>query len=161
MALQRCRPLTLSPSEMESFSASEPWISTDAFAKLAGISVQAARKALRLGSQGKPWRDAAIRVRRLRARGGLAYQVSVASLPDDLRPVDDAVHNAQPLPLRATVEQEGVAVDRWNAISPALAHPSQSPERAAAVTVAARAIGCSKRTLYRWLSQYEQHGFRG
>ncbi|MDP3172820.1 MAG: helix-turn-helix domain-containing protein [Phenylobacterium sp.] len=147
---------------MQSFSASGPWISTDAFAQLAGISVQAARKALRLGSQGKPWRGAAIRVRRLRARGGLAYQVSVASLPDELRPADKAVRNARQLPaLRSTVEQDHVALRRWDTISTAFAHPCQSPDRAVAIAEAARAIGCSKRTLYRWLSQYEQHGFRG
>lgn len=63
------------------------FVTSDAFAGAASISVQAARKALARALDGKPWNGYVLDVRTIRARGGaagLCYEVAVASLPPEL-----------------------------------------------------------------------------
>src|SRR5438132_840148 len=60
------------------------WLSTTEFATVAAITPQAARKALRDGLRGRPWRDRQLSVRHVLGaggRGGLGYEVESASLP--------------------------------------------------------------------------------
>lgn len=140
------------------------WISTEAFAEAAGISRQAASRILRLSLTGQPWRRRRLRARLAPGRGGrggLAYEVDAACLPEDLHipsaPSPDEVH----APVRRTVQVSGQISSRLNAIQTALQYESGSPERAREIALSAMRESRSERTLYRWLSNYQVHGLRG
>lgn len=142
-----------------------PWLSTAEFAQTAGISPQAARRALREGLRGRTWRDRQLKVRQVMCpggRGGLAYEIDPASLPKELLLNLPTVAPAYPPAARAKASsQDAVILQRLEIIRPALEHPALSPDRAAAVLQASRDTLKSRRTLYRWISQYEAHGLRG
>jgi len=143
------------------------WLGTEELADLAGITPQAARAALRNGASGVTWRGHPILVRCQYGRGGragLAYQVALESLPDELRAVSGpgGERASSPVAKRHCAGDQGTAIaDRWMAIREALDHPPQSAQRAAAVVASAARTGRSSRTLYRWIRQHEVHGLRG
>jgi hypothetical protein len=144
------------------------WLPTAEFACAAGISPQAARKVMRQALEGRPWRNHQLQVRRslgVGGRGGLNYEVAPASLPDDLAPAaaDALAVRASPSPaVRAKAAGQNARVlNRLDVIAPALGCPLRSAERAEAVRRASYDTLTSRRTLYRWLQQYEAYGLRG
>jgi hypothetical protein len=148
----------------------EQWLRADEFAELAGISLQAARRALRSGANGGSWRGHRIAVRHRLGRGGrsgVAYEVALQSLPETIGPAgEDSVELISELassggPRRTVDDQTASISDRWATIREALKHPRQSSERSGALCSAAKDTGVTKRTLYRWTQQYEAHGVRG
>jgi hypothetical protein len=144
------------------------WLSTAEFAQAAGISPQAARKALRGGLKGRSWRERQLNVRRVLSvggRGGLSYEVEPASLPNGLAPTPGNPSGAGDAALRdvraKAAGQNDLILKRLEVIAPALNQPAQSAERADAIRRASDETLKSRRTLYRWLRQYEDHGLRG
>ena len=144
------------------------WISTAEFAQTADISPQAARKALRDNMRGSPWRDHHLKVRHALVsggRGGLGYEVECASLPRELTsqlalanaPLPDATRSGRLMAGR----QDARVLARLAIIAAALEHPAQSPARSDAVMRASFDSLKNPRTLYRWISNYEEHGIRG
>src|SRR6516165_1355783 len=115
------------------------WLPTTEFAQAAGITPQAARKALRQALQGRPWRQRQLTVRRVLSpggRAGLSYEVAVASLPDALAPAARRELPAgEPAPpvLRAKAEgQDARVLRRLEIIGPAADCQARSAERAEA-----------------------------
>ncbi len=149
-------------------SETSRWLYTAEFAQVAGISRQAARKALHDCLQGRAWRGHHLDVRHALVsggRGGLGYEVDSESLPGELTaPVDparDARPSFAPVPRTTARGQDSRVSARLAIIAPALAHPAQSSARSDAVMRASFASLKSARTLYRWIRQYEEHGVRG
>jgi hypothetical protein len=140
------------------------WLSTAEFAQAAAISPQAARRALREGLRGQPWRERQLKVRHVLVaggRGGLGYEVAAASLPRGLTLNRPAIPSVDAVPRPTARRQDAVMLNRLAIITPALQHPAQSRLRADAVGRASFETLTSARTLYRWISQYEAHGLRG
>lgn len=141
------------------------WVTTSEFAQLAGISRQAAAKAVRLGLAGKCWRQNELTVRRVHGRGGRrgeSYEIALHSLPDQLSMPIKLVRDPELPRMRSTVLKiDETARQRLTAITSALELPRGSKSRAIAVARAALHSGRSGRTLYRWIDQYETYGFRG
>lgn len=140
------------------------WISTETFAEAAGISRQAAAKALRQAIGGRPWRRRRLQARLAPGRGGrsgVAYEVDANSLPSDLLAAAPAALGATVTAHRRTVPQEWRVLPKLNALRDALAEDSGTPMRARELALSAMREGRSTRTLYRWLANYEAHGFRG
>ena len=129
---------------------STSWLSSDAFADAAGISVQAARRALRAAVQGSPWRGTALKVRRTLGRGGrsgLTYEVALDSLAAALRMSLPAPSSEKaPLPPVRSGSQDARVLARLEIIEIALAEPRGSSARAEAVQLASHATGVSTRT---------------
>ncbi|MBU1376321.1 MAG: hypothetical protein KKE02_14755 [Alphaproteobacteria bacterium] len=143
------------------------WLSTAQFAEAAGISPQAARKALRDGLKGQAWRGRRLKVRHALVsggRGGLGYEVECASLPRELTAQipSETISPSLPQADRAMARgQDARVLARLAIITPALQHPAQSPARSDAVMRASFDGLKSPRTLYRWISNYEDNGIRG
>lgn len=161
--------MTTQASQMTS-TAVEQWLGADEFSALAGISLQAARRALRRGINGETWRDHRIAVRHRLGRGGrsgIAYEVALESLPEPIGSAEDdpvglTSEQAAPGGLRRTVDDQAATIShRWGVVREALKHPRHSAQRSETLCAAARDIGVTKRTLYRWTQQYEAHGVRG
>jgi hypothetical protein len=145
-----------------------PWLSTAEFARTAAISPQAARRALRDSLRGRPWRERHLKVRLAMVsggRGGLGYEVQVASLPRELGLIsvpEAATSDVLPLSERTVARcQHSLVLQRLAIITLALQQPAQSRARAEAVSRASCETMKSPRTLYRWIGQYETHGLRG
>jgi hypothetical protein len=162
--------VTTRARSLEATRAEEQWVGADEFAALAGISLQAARRALHRGINGGTWRGHRIAVRHRLGRGGrsgVAYEVALESLPETIGPADDESvglisEPAGPGDPRRTVDDQAATIsDRWSNIRQALKHPRHSAQRSEALSAAARDMGVTKRTLYRWTQQYEAHGIRG
>ena len=149
------------------------WLVTEDFAAMAGISPQAANKALRACQRGLPWRGCILAVRQRVGRGGrsgLVNEVALESLPSMLRAGDEDVR-AGDEDGRALDRVDRVlppsnppgtlAADRWEAIREVLSYARGSAERSEAVAHAASRTGRSVRTLYRWIRAYEVRGVRG
>ena len=142
------------------------WLTTEAFAEREDVSLQTARKALRLALGGKPWRGRELKVRRVVGRGGrsgVGYEVAPPSSPDgvgDLERIAFASDDTAQLPSRAQ-NQDRLVLQRLDVIQAAFETLARSPARTEAVQLASVASGRSTRTLYRWLEQYEDHGLRG
>lgn len=147
------------------------WIGADELAGLAAISPQAARKALKQHS----WRGGGLTVRMLPGRGGrsgLRYEVSVASLPDDLQ-LRHRQSLAAELDLSILRSDEAAAEWRtwWGAtLGPALAHRKGTKARAAAIEAIAGRMHVTpngltkhfnKRSIQRWLTRFERDGAAG
>jgi hypothetical protein len=143
------------------------WLPTATFAQIAGISPQAARRALREGLHGRPWRERHLQVRHVLVaggRGGLGYEVEAASLPRELTLDMVLVERSDPAPIseRSMARgQDALVLKRLEMITPALQHAAGARLRAEAVGRASFEAMTSPRTLYRWISQYEAHGLRG
>jgi len=140
---------------------SQQWLRTEAFADVAGISRQAARKVLRASLGGQIWRGQSLKVRRVLGRGGrggLAYEVCSESLPFAVAasgfPNDDG-HELR----RRAAKHDTRTLKRIEIIEPA--RSTHGPARARGVLLAAAASDLSPRTIYRWLKLYEEHGIRG
>ena len=142
------------------------WLVTEDFAAMAGISPQAANKALRASRHGLPWRGCILAVRQRVGRGGrsgLVNEVAFDSLPTTLgsdvedRSAKDRVDRVTP-PSNPPGE---FTAERWDAIREVLSYPRDSAERSEAVAHAASRTGKSVRTLYRWIRSYEARGVRG
>ncbi|MDZ4373396.1 MAG: helix-turn-helix domain-containing protein [Phenylobacterium sp.] len=139
------------------------WISVADFVEVAGISVQAARTALRQALAGEAWRGHALTVRGFHGsggRGGRRFEVDRASLPIDLQAKLESKPERVGSALR-TSSVSGPEQARLKLLGPALATKPASAERSVAIAAAADASGRSPRTLYRWLQRYEDHGLRG
>lgn len=115
------------------------WISTEAIAKLAGITPRAARKAVRPETPSglaTIWRGVHLQIRTVRGtegggRAGFRYEVLASSLPLDLQERLKASERAASEPLRL-VDGRGAERDWWSAIlAPALAHEKRAPASAA------------------------------
>lgn len=144
------------------------WLSTAEFAQAAGISPQAARKALRDTLRGRTWREHHLKVRHAwvsGGRGGLGYEVEGSSLPRALTArlaqADTRLSEAAPACRAKAAGQDARVLARLAIIAPALECPPQSRARSDAVMRASFASLKSARTLYRWIGQYEEHGIRG
>ncbi len=144
--------------------AHSQWLQTSEFAELAGISRQAAAKALRVTLSGGLWRDGRLEVRRVPGRGGrkgTTYQVALESLPSELRqspaplPVDDGWRSNRTTSGNATIAK------RLATISPSLEQARGSRARALAIAKTAIQSSVSERTIYRWVDRYEAYGIRG
>lgn len=151
------------------------FIAASTVASIAGISRQAIEKALTIcvRKPGFTWRGASLVIRTVHGRGGrggLQYQVRVDSLPIDLqRAFQEAFGGPVPRPSHGEAAQ---AERAWlfGLIRPALAHPKNSRERAAALAeLAGREHGgpdgkwraVSLRTLQRAVAAFEAHGLAG
>ena len=133
----------------------ETWIDAAAFAELEGVSIQAARAALRAAWQGAAWRGRRLEVRVAPSRGGrggLRYQVKAPSPA-----AAQLAHSENSY--RAAVDRR--SADRLAAVQQVLAASETSAQRGAAVAQAAMSAGVDKRTVYRWLKRYEAKGVRG
>jgi hypothetical protein len=111
------------------------WLSTLEFAEAAGMSPQAARKAIRLGLDGKLWRGRQLKVRRAigpGGRSGLAYEVALESLPPGLNALPDrteAADEAQRQDHCRASHQDRRVLERLEIIETALnAPPSASSQ---------------------------------
>jgi hypothetical protein len=133
------------------------WLTAEAFAPIADISPQAARRALRRGFAGEAWRGHALLVRERLGRARAGYEVLRDSLPAGLRPSG----SAENLPHRPRAGAPNVTAARWAVLQKALAHAPRSVERAEAIAAAALASGRTARTLYRWIDQVDRHGVQG
>ena len=95
-------------------------------------------------------------------QGGLGYEVALESLPPE---VQANVPRRSPEEARVEcVARRGcdqVVLERWDPVAKALEHPKGSRERSDAVAEIADHHGVSTRTLYRWVSRYEDRGVRG
>jgi hypothetical protein len=155
---------------LEASRVEQQWVGADEFAELAGISLQAARRALRRGINGGTWRGHWIAVRHRLGRGGrsgLAYEVALESLPETIGSADEDPVGLTSEPAssggpRRTVDDQAATIShRWATIREALKQPRHSAQRSHALCAAARDTGMTKRTLYRWTQLYEAHGVRG
>ena len=155
---------------------STPYISTLAFARLSGITRQAAHLALSRAYKGKRRNGHRLIARRVHGQGGNAgwsYEVEVGSLPLDLQ----AKLRADPtlLPAARSVPAEiddpgDIARWRYDVIEPALRHSAGSWARGKEMTAAAvvtrthpsgRRAPVSVRTIRNWIAAYEQWGMAG
>lgn len=139
------------------------WLVTEDFAAMAGISPQAANKALRASRHGLPWHGCMLAVRQRVGRGGrsgLVNEVALESLPAMLR-AEVENRSAQDRVTPPSNPPGEFAAERWDAIREVLSYPRDSAERSEAVAYAASRTGKSVRTLYRWISSYEARGVRG
>jgi hypothetical protein len=138
------------------------WISSEALAQVAGITVQAARSALRRARDGIPWRGHKLEVSLSPGRGGrggVAYQVAAETLPTELL---NSLSDIGPAPTRRAVHgQEEKIRRRWTTVAEAVIQRHGSQAREAAIDDAAAATGHHRRTIERWISRYEAHGLRG
>jgi hypothetical protein len=134
------------------------WLTAEAFAELADISPQAARRALRQAAAGYAWRgqDLHVRLRADRRTGG-GYEVQALSLPETIRSIPSPLE-LPPIRRGAT---DSLAIQRLQIATHALAKTPRSADRARAVSSAAAQCGRSQRTVNRWISNYEAHGVRG
>lgn len=142
------------------------WIGAEEMANRAGISPQAARKALRAAEHGRYWRGTPLTVRRIAGRGGrsgLAYEVSLSSVQAALEAPSDTLPIPIEAPLRMTApgDQGALVARRFKAIQAALDHPRGSSERAAALRTASAGTETDQDTLRRWVRQYERYGMSG
>lgn len=145
------------------------WLSTAAFAASAGISVQAARKALSRALDGRPWRGRRLAVREVPSRGGragIALEVRADclgnsdALPTPAAPVKTAHAAVLPAPVAPAPLRSGSGLsERYALIEPALRHAPGSPGRRQAVVEAAQIAGRDKATIYRWIAGYEEDGY--
>ena len=147
-------------------TASSRWLSSAEFAHLAGISPQAARKALKNGAEGHEWRDHCLDVKfrvGRGGRGGFSYEVRAASLPAaiDLTPSRQDIRRPVLSVGRAPSRSSDVVSAKWKSIQPCLLMAKNSSERATAIIAAADASGRCRRTLYRWIARYEARGVGG
>ena len=146
------------------------WLSTADFALLVGISAQKARRALSRGVGGKPWRSASLVVREVQGRGGwsgVSYEVLVSSLPLGLQLEFKALKGSVEAPSKGRHSSKEER-DWWSHIlAPALRHPKETEERAAAVKAilsreltdwCGRPIRPSERTIQRKLKALEDGG---
>src|SRR4051794_20421225 len=113
-------------------SGNDIWLTTETFASLAAISIQAARRALKGAASGKPWRGVQLAVRPHMSAGGhphCVWEVEMESLPLDLRCTADATRPLSiPLSVNSSADAD-VLEARWRVIQGALALPPRSPER--------------------------------
>ncbi len=147
------------------------WTSSDQFARVAGFTPRAARKALELSLKGALWRGARLTVRTVKGRGGrsgLQYEVAIDSLPDDLKDRFKAHFNS---PAVVAMPSTQGAVKRsiyFALLAKPLSFPKGSKQRAQAIRqLAAQPIldpetaslkRFSVRTLHRLVAAYETHG---
>jgi hypothetical protein len=146
-------------------SDDQSWISTGELAAAAGVTPQAIRKMLASARKGVSWRGRQVAVRPALTRGGrggVGYEVAIGSLPAAIQAkvVSPA---AEDLPSGALARRgdDQRALTRWELVAKALEHRKSSRERSDAVAAIADLQGISPRTLYRWISQYEDRGVRG
>jgi hypothetical protein len=108
------------------------WITSQAFAERAGISVQAARGALRATLDGASWRGARLEVRRRLGRGGrggLVYEVALSSLPFDLVGLVEHRASEAQSPLPRAINSDPRILERLKLISPILKASAASRAR--------------------------------
>lgn len=132
----------------------EHWLRTTDFARAQGISLQAARAAVRTALKKRTWRGQSLEVRVAIGRGGRAgtsYEIRSVGGLDAPAPLEGG---------RTTVV-DPTASSRLALISEILEHPAATISRSSAVHRSAMSAGVSPRTVYRWLKLYEQHGVRG
>jgi hypothetical protein len=133
------------------------WLGAEAFGRIAGISIQAARRALRRAAVGEAWRGATLTVRPVPLTRS-SWEVDVASLPEALKEQTQLL----PMPPPAAAARSSAGVQRrWTAIAPLVVLPRRSPERQAAIEEVGKTTGCSIRSIRRWIARYEAHGLRG
>ncbi len=153
------------------------WIPTSTLASLAGIEDRAARKAVRLALNGKPWRGVSMEAQ---IKGG-RLEVYAPSLPADLRDIwHERYKTSQPaavpenLTLPSTDQYSAkiandYALMRWRMalIAPALQFPKFSKERGAAVRETAKAAVTKPNgkawkptvsTIETWIALFENGG---
>lgn len=157
----------------EAVAAPARWISTQEFARLAGIDPRSAARICREATH-KPWCEAALRIRRVKGRGGragLRYEIRDDSLPNFLldrliaeqdvgktATVDPALVPAQ---LRQRDHRAREARRRRDILKPILLTAPGSAERFNAVELVSRETGASPATLYRWLRAWQTAGLTG
>jgi hypothetical protein len=143
----------------------QTWLGSQAFADAAGISVQAARRALHGSAAGKSWRGSQLDVRRQPGVGGhvgRAWEVALETLPLELQGSFDLERDVLSPEVRTARNGRSGAIEaRWKPVAAAIAHPVRSAARKLALQVAAAQTGRSERTLYRWVAQYESLGLSG
>lgn len=134
----------------------QSWITAAEFAEAEGVSVQAARAALRTACKGRPWRGRRLTVRLAAGqggRGGLRYEVeSTLASGLDREPAAGGPRSSGLDPKTAL---------RFDVVRRVLEQPEGSAGRNVAVILAAEAAGVSERSVYRWLSRYEACGLGG
>ena len=146
------------------------WLTSHEFGTLAGISKRKARQALARAFGENPWRGAALVVREVRGRGGrsgVSYEVLVSSLPLGLQLEFKALQGPVEAPSKGRHSSKDER-DWWSHIlAPALRHPKETEERAAAVKAilsrdltdwCGRPIRPSERTIQRKLKALEDGG---
>lgn len=142
------------------------WLTAQAFAEAAGMSVQAARKVLKIAADGQCWRGVKLQVRwRLGrgGRGGLIYEVSAASLPIGIAAAPAPRANPQDpanAPSRRATDH-GRTLQHLAAIEPILRTRARSAERREALHLASTTSDVTPRTIYRWVQLYKRDGVRG
>ena len=156
-------------------SSPDSWLSTAAFAGVAGISERKAQRALSRALDGKPWRGHLLTVRTVASRGGvrgMAHEVLGPTAFPSRRTTSRApiASPAPPSPKNPSTAADPTAAWRYEVIRPILPHPPRSAERRRAVAEATKAVrvhpsgrraAVSKATIYRWLDAYEEVGFAG
>ncbi len=143
-------------------------------ADLAGTSRRAIEKAARNALlHSGAWRGSRLAVREIAGRGGragISYEVSVASLPADLQERYRLQQLEPSAPI--AVGREAQIERSWllQIIRPALAHEKHSRARGAAirdivsrehVDPRGQIVLLGRRSLERWIDQYERHGLAG
>lgn len=143
------------------------------FSEAAGISRQAAWKAVVAATIGRPWRGHTLVVRKGFGRGGrsgLHYEVSLRSVQAALEagsklaaapPNPSSSRSVAPAARPTASDQGSTVAARWAVIEAAARHTPESQERAAALMSLAERAQISLRTIQRWLKLYDAYGMSG
>jgi len=137
----------------------ETWLDARAFARIADISEQAARRGLRRAAAGDCWRGHTLDVRPgcgVRS----SWEVALSSLPTSLQATPLSFDQVA-LVLPGAAASPAAAQARWRVITTIVALPRRTADRRDALVEAIRHSGKSRRTLLRWIARYEAHGLRG
>lgn len=136
------------------------WLAAGEFAAFMKITPQAARKALKAMANGKTWRGELFTVRTFQGRGGASGKVYEVCLGDPSEADKKALipFSINPAPFAAS-NQTAEMERRLRIIGPASEYPPRSSERVAELKRAERLEGVPMRTLTRWLSTAEKHGW--
>lgn len=143
------------------------WLTSPQFAALAGISQQAAHKAIARALAGGLWREVPLEVRQTRGttgRGGVTYFVALSSLPEALQSAFNG--SLEPLPLFSppvlhivpASNQSRERQRRLGILREAMEHPARSEQRATALKRAAELHDVPLRTLQRWIKRLDDAG---
>jgi hypothetical protein len=140
-------------AQWEESSAS--WIDVDQFSKIATITPQAARKALRNAETGLSWRNHFLKVQQVHRTGGAAgksWRVLVESLPRDLR---DKFESQRPDTFRVAKNQSQRIAQRLTAIEQVMMVEPLTQEWRLQIEVAAATAGVTPETIKEWLDRLE------
>lgn len=136
------------------------WLGAGEFAAAMEITRRSATDALKAMADGKPWRGELFPVRTVTGRGGASGKVYEVCLGHPSEASETALipFSYNPAPVAAS-NQTAEMERRLRIIGPASEFPPRSPERVAELRRAELREGVSMRTLTRWLSHAENHGW--